>query len=168
MQLDQYQRTVLANQHRILAMLAKGEDQTWHEQRAEVFENGYEGEYHLVDKDVLSLEESTYVGDVLSMFRVLKSSYRELADKEGIDERDIRFLGFDLNDPMEGRLVGYVRYLWRDDRFTESATDGDQGNSHTAMRHHYRAMLAVWRATEQRPLTREHILRIVMAGRQAA
>ena len=167
MKLDQFQRTLLANQHRILAKLSKGEDAKDHELQIDVLENGYESEYQLVDAAVLDQSQCAYVADVLQMFRALKASYNELKDKAGINQDDLRFLGFDGNDPVECQMMGYVQHFWATDRFSESAKDSDGGNSHMPMRHIYDAMLREYlQASKPYSLTREEIGRIAQAGRR--
>jgi len=164
MKLDQYQRTVLANQYRILEKLDP--DGGW-DQKREVIESGYEGEYDLGDSETLSAEEGNEVGDILTVFRVLKYSYRDLStdEKDGIDPADVRFAGFDANDRKECKYLGYTRFLWKTGRFTESRDDDhDGGNSHMEMLGSYRRMVAAYRrCVVQGKLTRADVLAIIDA-----
>jgi hypothetical protein len=90
--------------------------------------------------------------DILDMFRMLSASVDRLsADGRaalGNDEDQLRFGGFDLNDPRESRLLGYVRHLVGTDRWTEIkprlADIGDDGNSHSRRLPTYERMLAVY------------------------
>ena len=38
-------------------------------------------------------------------------SYNQLKDKDGITEYDINFRGYDGNDSVECKLMGYARYF---------------------------------------------------------
>jgi uncharacterized protein len=164
MKLDQYQRTVLANQYRILEKLDP--DGGWG-RRLKVVEGGFELQYDFEDSNVLTEEDCGEVGDILNLFRVLRYSYRDLpdAEKKGIEPRELKFSGFDGNDPKEGRYLAYTRFLWDDGQFTESKDDGsDGGNSHSPMLEVYRRMVAAHQGSKvfSEP-TREDIVRILEA-----
>jgi uncharacterized protein YfbU (UPF0304 family) len=161
MKLDQFQRTLLANQYRILAKLEPKEGN--YEHQIEALEDGYETEYPLVDREVLDAGEARFVGDVLQLFRKLKMSFKETGPIEGVEESDLKFPGFDGNHPIEAKLWGYTQFLWKTKRFTESAHDGhDEGNSHMETMGLYKAMLAEAKGCGS-PFSSEEILRIVRA-----
>jgi len=162
--LDEIQRTILANQYRILSKL----DPTggW-DKALEVVENGYELEYQFEDRNVLDEDQCREVLDILTMYRALKDSYARLGNEEqaGIDASRLKFLGFDGNDPTESQYMAYVNYLWKTERFTESKDDGQDGaNSHMPVLDLYRRMMAAYDVSGNRHrLSRADIVRIVGA-----
>ncbi len=115
-------RWILSNQYQILEHLDPGGAEQYQRAR-EALESGYELEYDVIsshvfkDGSTLSEEACDEVIDVLDMFRALGRSYDELEDKAGIEERRIRFQGFDGNNETE--QLAYSRYLARTDRFAE-------------------------------------------------
>ena len=106
-------------------------------QGVEAFERGYESEYkeYMVDKDAVSEADCNEAHDILFMCRVLNHA-----------KSKVKFDGFDGNDPHEVKLLGYVRYLWKQDSFKESDYgDNDGGNSHREMLPVYRRMLEAYK-----------------------
>jgi uncharacterized protein len=151
------ERQVLAQQNEILAQLHADDEYVsrHHQTMAEALREGYAGEYDTVFGGMqpeLSRSECKLLWDILDMFRVLSASIDRLSadDRaalgEGADR--LRFGGFDLNDPRESRLLGYVRYLIDTDRWTEIkprlADIGDNGNSHSRRLPVYERMLAAY------------------------
>ncbi len=150
------ERLMLAQQREILAVLAddkavKGE----HLQNAEVLRNGYAGEYSRVFADLdeeLDIAQCRRVWDILDMFRVLGHSIESLSgadvDRLGDHVDDALFDGFDLADPIEGRMLGYVKYLVQTERWTEIEKRlkeiGDGGNSHSRQLPKYERMVEVF------------------------
>lgn len=142
--LSMEQRQILAQQHEILTLLyVEDNDRARHHaDMAEALREGYAGEYDSVFAPVqpeMSRTECGLVWDILDMFRVLGASVDRLTpeDRAMLDddiESRLRFAGFDSNDPLEGRLLGYVAYLIRTDRWVETSERlqevGDGGNSH--------------------------------------
>ena len=157
--LSKQQRLLLAQQHDILSLLnADDEDESQHHRNlAEVLNEGYAGEYDSVFAAVqpeLTRTECGLVWDILDMFQILGASLNELSDSDreslGSEYADrLRFSGFDLNDSLEGRLLSYVRYLIRTDRWKEVEGRlrevGDNGNSHRPCLPTYERMLAAYR-----------------------
>ena len=100
MELSLKDRLILSNQYRILEKLYPEEaDSLANDRRA--IENGYTMNYawltgHLLDE--LSEERCNEVWDILEMHRALNFTYRNLKDKEGIDEKKLKFRGFDGNE----------------------------------------------------------------------
>ncbi|ROZ52758.1 ribbon-helix-helix protein, CopG family [Rhodococcus sp. WS1] len=151
------ERLMLAQQLEILAALAKDQDdKTLHLQRAEVLRRGYAGEYSRVFADLdeeLEIAECRRVWDILDMFRVLGASVDVLteADLDRLGDRVsyTRFAGFDLADPVEGRMLGYVRHLAETERWTEIEKRleeiGDDGNSHSRRLPGYDRMVEVFK-----------------------
>ena len=95
--------------------------------------------------DELNSVEQELLDNILKMFHVLKTCYDRLPDRSGIAPEDIRFNGFDANDPYESKFNLY---------------SGD-GNSHMKRLPWYRLMLDRWRASaDKENLTHEDIVRI--------
>lgn len=152
------QRLILAQQHEILAHLnAEDEDAVeFHTNIVKVIREGYTGEYGDVFAGLdpeLSRSECSLLWDVLDMFTVLAASVDYLSPEErdelGDDERHLRFLGFDLNDPLEARLLSYTRYLLRAGRWPDIQKQFDElrdrGNSHHRNLPVYQRMLETQR-----------------------
>jgi uncharacterized protein YfbU (UPF0304 family) len=138
MKLSSYERTVLVNQFRILQHLDKGSADHW-KKAEDVFDNGYELEYghYLIDRedDSLTEEQCREVLDIMDVFRTLANAKSE-----------VKFDGFDGNHPYEGKLLGYLHFLWKTERYAESNHgDNDGGNSHGEMLPVYRRMVAAWK-----------------------
>jgi uncharacterized protein YfbU (UPF0304 family) len=123
---------------------------------ATVLREGYAGEYGEVFVDMRSevaRSECKLLWDILDMFRNLEVSIDRLPavdrDALGVDnERQLRFGGFDRNDPRERRLLGYVHYLVGRGRWAELkprlAELGDDGNSHSRRLPSYERMLTAY------------------------
>lgn len=161
-------RLILRNQELLLSMCPDlGErERINHAHNAQVLEEGYTSEYSRVfaclhSEVPYSLSEELF--DILDMFRVLRASYTDLLEEERgeVEERDISFRGFDLNDSVESPLVGYVEYLFEDDRYTELKEPlgrfSDGGNSHHPNLDMYRRMRRRFE-----PIWREHLLTVSM------
>ena len=168
--LDQFQRTVLANQYRILQQLEalqKGGPKGEWDLKLEAVERGYEAHYPYETGDPVTDEECAEVTEVLRLYRALRQGFDRLSpqEKQGIEEQRLSFEGWDLNDPIEGRFIGYVDYLGKLNNFAGSNNDqNDQGNSHSANREWYRRMVAArMRSADPVKLTRDDILRILSA-----
>lgn len=142
--LDAVTRHQLALLHRILAHVVGVEDSGVDEQelaRAEVLEQGYVEEYSnefFAIEPELSRRESDWVQDVLEMFENLESSFHALTATERTSlgehaEHRVTFDGFDLNDRLESRLLGYTNYLIAQGRWEPLAKHltRDRGNSHS-------------------------------------
>lgn len=151
------ERQQLALLHRILARLVGDDndvdgDKTYQLERAEVLENGFVREYEKEFAGIhteLNARDSTFVVDVLELFRVITFSIDRL-QKAGpeLDEALIdrlRFEGFDLNDNRESKLLSYARYLIGDGRWSELryafSDENDGGNSHASLAGVYQRML---------------------------
>jgi len=177
------ERQILALQHRILARLVGDDgnredgDTAYQFDRAAVLESGFSQEYWVEFAGIepeLSKAECGLVMDVLDMFRALHLSVSVL-DADAIPERLrplLEFSGFDLNDPLEGAMLAYARYLIGQGKWTTLADvfseDNDHGNSHAALLDAYRRMLAVftpiWREVIQEGHARETTPRFVLTA----
>ena len=101
----------------------------------------------------LTVRESEWVMDVLDMFELLESSYQALTDAERASlgesaERSVAFGGFDMNDRLESRLLGYAQHLIDEGKWEPLAKyfgrDRDYGNSHSRRYDVYDRMLEVF------------------------
>lgn len=169
MKLTRTERWVLSNQYQILAALSTEDAEHYHQCR-EILEQGYELEYdeiarHVYDgDDTMSIAECREVVDTLAMFHILQRTYRDLADKSGIDESRLEFGGFDGNH--ETKHVAYARFYasQQGGRFTDLPHPEDF-NSHYPTLDVYRRMLAEWHRSESKyKLTRDDVVRITNAG----
>lgn len=153
MDLSLTERVIIANQFKILEKLYPDEAKYYAIQR-KALEAGYKLHYaDIVENfyDEMSEEECREVIDILDMYRALTFSYNRLPDKAGIDEREIRFDGFDGNEETSQYL--YALYFIVDlERFTE-LTYGQKSpdlNSHGHRLKKYRDMLAVWKSFDDK------------------
>lgn len=166
--LSSVNRLILRNQELLLSMCPELDEyeRSDHAFNARVLEEGYTSEYSRVfaclrSEVPYSLSEELF--GILDMFRVLRASYTALSEEEKgeVDESDISFRGFDLNDSVELPLIGYVEYLFEDDRYTELMEPlgrfSDGGNSHHRNLDMYRRMRRCFE-----PIWREHLLTVSM------
>ncbi|MEW4223146.1 YfbU family protein [Rossellomorea marisflavi] len=138
---SQKERLALVNQYDILAKLSEGDEKKHYESFREIFRNGYEWGYNLVfetiDEDGVTAEECQFAHNVLSMYGNLYLSWR--ANKEAqatIEEDDVLFKGFDLNDSFQVKLLSFIEFVINDlgryDEIKELMSEGkiDSLNSH--------------------------------------
>jgi uncharacterized protein len=158
--LSRSQRLTLSLLHSVLAEL-QDTDAEFHEQVVEILQRGYAGDY---DRLFLGLEpelsraECSLVWDILDMFRTLAHSLNalpeEIRDSLVPDVlRRLHFGGFDGNHRLEGRMLGYLHFLMKTDRwaeFKERLPEIDGGNSHMPLLPSYERMLAAYRAARAR------------------
>jgi uncharacterized protein YfbU (UPF0304 family) len=172
--LTRNERLILANQYTILEKLHPADAAVYAWQR-EIVEMGYVTHY---DELNMSMDEempeaaSRHVLDVLSLYRDLTFSNKELpADKKFKDE-EITFPGFDGNE--ESQALAYAQfYVNHENRFQELTDNGKREipNSHWATRETYERMLAVHRkiratktnVARHENLTREEIEQVLEA-----
>lgn len=151
-------RLQLSLLHRIVQMLESDEfEADYHGSMIDVLRHGYTGEYgeeFISISDELSLSDCKLVWDILDMFRMIKASVDHLGIEKirALDERAehaLTFRGFDLNDSLEGRMLGYAVHLIEHDRWQGLAEHFDDlhegGNSHAPMLETYKRMLDVYR-----------------------
>lgn len=110
------ERLMLANQYEILAKLINDEDEKrYYENLRDVFVSGFSMYYSLATEhfsDEMSYEECRFVIDVLNMYRILYYSWKNNEEiKENIEEREVLFKGFDLNDDLESRYYSFCEFL---------------------------------------------------------
>jgi uncharacterized protein YfbU (UPF0304 family) len=164
--LSEKDRLMFSLLHRILARVLPSDsndvdgDKSYQLNRALVLERGftseYTKEYASIDPE-LSRRDCLRVMDILDMFRITTFSAAE-ATKAGVvlDEDvlgNLRFVGFDFNDELEGQMANYVQYLVAQGKWSEvrPVLDCDNGNSHGAMLPSYLRMLAEFRRILDNP-----------------
>ena len=171
-------RLILRNQELLLSSCSDfdADEREEHARNARILEAGYVSEYPHVFSCLrpevpYGLSEELF--GILDMFQILRTSFAVLSEEEKgeIEERDISFRGFDLNDRLESPLVGYVDYLFENDRYVELkeplARFSDGGNSHSPRLEVYRRMhrcfVPIWRRHFDGPyvLSVEEIKKIV-------
>ena len=155
---------MLSNQYLILEALYPGDADSYARHR-EALERGYELHYDWMieriydDEDTLSPEDCREVSQILNMYDALKRSYETLEDKTGIEEWQIKFLGFDGNN--ETTRLAYTRYVCEDGEAYADLDRGDNFNSHMPSLDGYRRQLTEWKALgHPHELTREQIIQI--------
>jgi uncharacterized protein YfbU (UPF0304 family) len=169
--LTEVERLQLVNQYDILAKLYP-ERADYYAKHRKIVEEGftilYEELFSSVS-DAVSMEECRYVFDVLDMYRALHNSYRDLADKGGIDPADLQFEGFDGNN--ESKQLSLAEFLQKDGKWVESLKADLDLNSHSMTRHRYGEMLEKWNALgDERhgrkwKLTKDEIKHIISRGK---
>lgn len=153
------ERLTLSLQQQILAKQLDGYEADHHRQCVEILHEGYAGEsdkvFNAIDAE-MPRTECDLVWSILDMFRILSHSIHELSptDVKQLDERFLKFRGLDLNDSREGRMLGYIHYVIKTDRWTEIQECleqvGDRGNSHHQNLAVYQRMLAVYKPIIER------------------
>ncbi|HBJ1652010.1 YfbU family protein [Clostridium botulinum] len=167
MKLSKVERLILANQFKILEALYPDDEKYYSNSRIaleEGFESHYDNCFEVLSENELTSEECDEVIEILNMYRAITFSYQKLKDKEDIDEDEVKFEGFDLNDENEGKRVIYTRYFINDlDRF-EELKYGDKYadfNSHSIMLPTYRNRLGKWKQLEKSfNLSKDEIIEI--------
>ncbi len=153
------ERLTLALQHQILGNELDGYEADHHRQCVEILQEGFAGEYDKLFSAIsaeMPRTECDLVWSILDMFRILSYSISELSRSEAkeLDDRFLKFGGLDLNDSREGRMLTYIQYLVKTDRWTEIQERldevGDRGNSHSPRLAVYERMLAVYQPTIER------------------
>jgi uncharacterized protein len=157
--LTDVERLILSNQYEILAALKKDE---YYERKAAQLRDGYEwlyGNFEHVAPE-MARSDAEYVLGVLGMFSDLTASYEKLADKSGIDARDVRFLGFDANN--EGEFFGFAAALAAENRYSDTIGKHPK-NSHMPTTDLYQRMLNKYRelGSPRYPISKDQIKQIV-------
>lgn len=169
--LSRKDRLILINQYKILEKL-EPEGASEYQQLITILANGYE--YHYpevlggVYPDTLSEGECREVSDILIFFTALQDSYKNLDDKEGIDEYRIQFRGFDGNE--ESSQTGYLKYLVEIDKKFEHVVKRGEYNSHSLSLPYYRTMLARWQEMGKprypNRMTKDQIIKLIAYERE--
>lgn len=166
MKLDVKERLSLSFQLKILEKLYP-EEKEYYANHRKAIEDGYELHYSWITEhlsDGLSIEDCSFVLDVLDMYAGLYFSYRELKETTKLNEKSIKFPGFDGNN--ETMYMAYTKYFIEDlDRFNEiQETTNGYYNSHTRMIPKYKKMLEMWKAIKKPStydLTENQILELI-------
>jgi uncharacterized protein YfbU (UPF0304 family) len=165
-ELNKFERLLLMNQYRILSLLDQSNADHYDKLR-DALENGYVTSYQddlfAGIRDGLSVEQSAFVLEVMSMYDALQRSYDALDDRQGIEEERTKFPGFDSD--FELAHVGYARFVVeREGRFSHLKPASADFISHTPMVDQYRRMTDVWKLAGNRyELTRDDITAILGA-----
>lgn len=176
------EREILANQFRILEKLEGDNQQRDYRNLIEALESGYELHYMDVFEDLsettLSKDDCRRVLDILEMFRGLIYSYQGLKRdrvETTLTENDVKFVGFDGNDPLECKYMLYTSYFIQDlDRYSEiKEISHPSFNSHSRMLSTYMSMLQRWNEFKQEKninqyLMNEEQIRYVMGDYKAS
>ena len=166
MELNKFERLLLMNQYRILSLLDQSNADHYDKLR-DALENGYVASYQddlfAGMLDGLSVEQSAFVLEVMSMYDALQRSYDALDDKQGIEEERTKFPGFDSD--YERAHLGYARFVVeREGRFSRLKSHSRDFIGHTPMLDEYRRMTDVWKLAGNRyELTRDDITAILGA-----
>ena len=156
------ERIILANQYEILSILKKDDS---YEVLANNLREGYEWLYSEVFNWVSPVMDSNDVNlviDTLSLYELLRNSYRELSDQTGINPDELEFPGFDGNG--EAKLRGFAMALLESERFAHVLGD-DVKNSHMPSVDIYARMIDEWKSNGEPtyPLSKEQIQKILAA-----
>jgi hypothetical protein len=155
------ERVLLANQYEILGLLKKEKSYLL---LSEALKDGhrwlYEQSFDWLSED-MPKKVAEDVLQILDIYSSMQSSYRDLTDKTGIEESQLRFPGFDGNN--EGELLHFARALRTSDRFTDTLV-GDL-NSHMPTTETYDRMIRRWQelGAPHYPYTRDVIIQILEA-----
>ena len=166
MELNKFERLLLMNQYRILSLLDQSNADHYDKLR-DALENGYVASYQddlfAGMLDGLSVEQSAFVVEVMSMYDALQRSYDALDDKQGIEEERTKFPGFDSD--YERAHLGYARFVVeREGRFSRLKSHSPDFIGHTPMLDQYRRMTDLWKLSGNRyELTRDDITAILGA-----
>lgn len=157
------ERLVLANQFRILAALNPSESDDCKD-LIEVLERGFSAEYSRVftrfHREGLGQEDCNYVSEVLEMFWNLQDAYDQLGNKAGLDDRDVRFPGFDGNN--ENAFLQYAKHLCKSG--FRGFRSSSSMNSHSQTTRRYGLMLERYHSVpiaRRRGLSAEEIRSII-------
>ncbi|PGA40090.1 YfbU family protein [Bacillus toyonensis] len=114
--LSKKERLILANQYDILARLAEDEyEKKEFKNLRDIFTSGYTKYYSLATEhfsDEVNQEECKFVVDVLDLYRDLYYSREHSKEaQDTIEEKDVLFKGFDLNDEFECKYLSFYKFL---------------------------------------------------------
>lgn len=140
------ERLIISQQLQILEKLYPDNQHSFYIQRKAI-EDGYELHYSdltEVFSEGLDSSDCAEVLEILSMYRGIIYSYKNLSNNSNVDAKHICFPGFDGNH--ETSRMAYVRYFINDlERFEEiKELNNGYYNSHTPMLDKYRKMLIIW------------------------
>ncbi len=133
------ERLFLYNQYDILEKL-DSDNGIDYKRYKDILLYGYESEYYIFTNffSDVSTDICNEVINILNMFRTLYFSYKELENKEDIEEYKVTFQGFDGNEELEH--YGFAKWYISDGNFQEFS--GVDMNSHYNKLNYYRNMLS--------------------------
>lgn len=148
--LTEKDRLFLSNQYLILDKLYPGDG---YDKLRLIVESGYinhYGDLFLPIYKELAVEDARFVLDVLDMYRSITFSYIELKNSGSIRElkdSDVYFPGFDGNDDLEARMLGYAAFFIEDLHRYEEIKERNHTNfnSHRSVYSEYKAKLSKWK-----------------------
>ncbi len=166
------ERLLLVNQLLILEKLYPDDAKHYSMQR-QALQEGYTRQYDEafkgIDDDELSEEQCKQVVDILDMYRAITTAAEGLpADSKLRDDYNLKFRGFDGNDPEEGPLMSYTRHLIVDRGLWAELRDqsDDDFNSHDPLLADYRKMQREWQKSgKPHKLTEADLARILATAR---
>lgn len=144
--MTQIERTILANQFKILAQLDEGNAISYI-RNAEILEKGIEGLYEevIVSSEKIPFDICKETHEILTMYRVIENATAKLKeeDRSELDLNAIRFDGFDANNDPHYQFAKFI--IEKMDLY--ESFQGRQLNSHTmASMRRYKRMLPVHKA----------------------
>jgi uncharacterized protein YfbU (UPF0304 family) len=158
------ERKILANQYAILEKIDPERAEQYAELR-EVLEDGFEAEYgdvlrHVYDEpDTMTAEECSYVGDVMQMYDMMQSAFKN-GQTANVEAGRLKFSGFDGNN--ETKFMAYARHMRKYGKWTFLELSSEDFNSHYPTESRYREMLARWDASNNKhQLSSADIIRIL-------
>ena len=163
------ERLILRNQYEILSLLApdRGSKDS-HERAIEILESGYESHYsELMSWPIegLSLEDSSFVSDVLDMFdNVVKAVSENGIEVPREHKFHAEFKGFD--ERCDGKFTEYAKFLVRKQRRFQRFKDLDFISDSPVSIVKYRKMLDVFHTlpiTEQINLSASNLAKVLAA-----
>ncbi len=176
MKLSKIERLILANQYEILAALNCNDEAMEKDylKRKEIIENEYLFDYEedlfgAMQDNKMSEKEYLEVRVILTMYNDIQYSYNNLSDKdkEGINEKEIIFEGFDMHSEVK-----YCRYAEFFLKFKAASAflpkRSSDLNSHFPSLGKYREMYSAWKAISNRSpknSNAEQIRSVLTAGR---
>ncbi|WP_424475375.1 YfbU family protein [Oceanobacillus kimchii] len=110
------ERLLFANQYEILSRLANDKyEKEQYENLRDIFSSGYSRYYSFATEhfsDEVSDEECKFVIDVLNLYRDLYYSREHSEEAQNlIEEENVLFKGFDLNDSLEVKYFSFYKFL---------------------------------------------------------
>jgi len=158
------ERKILASQYTILEKLEPQRAQE-HAESREILEHGFEANYEDVlqniydDPETMSAQECGYVGDVLQMYDMMQTAFKN-GQTANVDSKRLKFPGFDGNN--ETKFMAYARHMRKYGKWSFLDLASQDFNSHAPTKSRYTKMLAEWNAsTDKYNLSAADIVRIL-------
>lgn len=171
-ELSDSERLILANQYKIMSMVAPKDEREDYARLSDALFGGYPWLYMQSLENYLSPNlpdaDARHVLDILGLYSDLKASYGALKDQSGITEHDVTFPGFDGNN--EAELMAFAGELAKHRRYASVLGDDGYINSHCPTNDTYARMLGAWRklGKPRYPMSKDDITTILAARRYSA